>query len=857
MPATSEDSARLLIAIEATQRRFEKQMAAVARSGANAATKIENDFKRANDNAAKSTEDGGRRVEKSLGAQRAAVSNLSFQLNDISSTLLSGASPFTVMVQQGGQVAQIFQGSGGLIASAKVLGGAFGAMLSPVSLVSYAIIGLTGVAIQYFSAWLSKGTMTTEEMEKQAESIQKVADRLGDAAPALKSYADEMKRLADERERLAAYDNTKSSVGDQLKSQFDGLTQAQTNAISLVPDANREYGILASKMASGNQEAADFAKVIDALNAALVTNKSKELQDAVDALTMVKDASAEAKNRIQDLSNEQNRLNLNASQAKLLVAALVGELTGIGLQGGKSIENAALSINQKLIPAISAAAGNVMTLMKNFERLQEQVNQTPLGTVPPVLAGGGQFLNEEEARNFDFREAQLREAAGSASFRMIKGYEGFQEKGKWDRNAYRAGYGSDTVTRANGMIEKVTAETSVTIEEATRDLSRRLLEFQDGVQKAIGIETWKSLSEDQQAVLTSIAYNYGTLPERITKAIKTGGGPETVAKAIADLGVDNNGINAGRRKREAQSYLSGTGISTTDAGLSSKRTPTDIFQGNIDQVQKRIDVMTAEYEAQAKLNPLMEDYSKSVEKAKIEQELLSAAQAAGVEISPALRDKIGTLAAAYAQASAASADLKTSQQNVVATAQDVASTGRDMVGGFISDLRNGTSATEALGNALQKLGDRLLDVALDNIFSTKSGGLFGSGGILGSLFSSVPKFADGGWTGAGGKNRAAGVVHKGEVVWSKDDISRAGGVAVVEALRRGVSGYALGGPVAMKTPTVPSGIGRQARSVTQTVRGGDFIHYGDIRDTATLKEVERLMSENNKKLAYAQQNSWR
>ena len=151
----------------------------------------------------------------------------------------------------------------------------------------------------------------------------------------------------------------------------------------------------------------------------------------------------------------------------------------------------------------------------------------------------------------------------------------------------------------------------------------------------------------------------------------------------------------------------------------------------------------------------------------------------------------------------------------------------------------------------------MLNMALDNIFSTKSGGLFGSGGILGSLFSSLPKFADGGWTGAGGKNHAAGVVHKGEVVWSKDDISRAGGVAVVEAMRRGVSGYAIGGPVAMKTPTVPKGLGRQTGSITQTVRGGDFIHYGDIRDTATLKEVERLMSDNNKKLAYAQQNSWR
>lgn len=55
-------------------------------------------------------------------------------------------------------------------------------------------------------------------------------------------------------------------------------------------------------------------------------------------------------------------------------------------------------------------------------------------------------------------------------------------------------------------------------------------------------------------------------------------------------------------------------------------------------------------------------------------------------------------------------------------------------------------------------------------------------------------FADGGYTGSGGKYQPAGVVHAGEVVWSQEDIHRAGGVAVVEALRRGRSrGYADGG----------------------------------------------------------------
>lgn len=46
-------------------------------------------------------------------------------------------------------------------------------------------------------------------------------------------------------------------------------------------------------------------------------------------------------------------------------------------------------------------------------------------------------------------------------------------------------------------------------------------------------------------------------------------------------------------------------------------------------------------------------------------------------------------------------------------------------------------------------------------------------------------FSEGGYTGPGGKYDPAGIVHKGEVVWSQADIARAGGVATVESLRKG------------------------------------------------------------------------
>ena len=49
-------------------------------------------------------------------------------------------------------------------------------------------------------------------------------------------------------------------------------------------------------------------------------------------------------------------------------------------------------------------------------------------------------------------------------------------------------------------------------------------------------------------------------------------------------------------------------------------------------------------------------------------------------------------------------------------------------------------------------------------------------------------FSVGGYTGAGGVNEAAGVVHKGEVVFNQRDVAKFGGWQAVEALRRGGAG---------------------------------------------------------------------
>ena len=127
-------------------------------------------------------------------------------------------------------------------------------------------------------------------------------------------------------------------------------------------------------------------------------------------------------------------------------------------------------------------------------------------------------------------------------------------------------------------------------------------------------------------------------------------------------------------------------------------------------------------------------------------------------------------------------------------------------------------------NIWEEAGRRFKDAAWDgfeDLLSQLLGSINegnGGKGLWGGVFSWLggKGFSSGGYTGAGGVNQPAGVVHAGEIVWSQRDIARAGGVSVVEAMRKGVTGYSAGGIVqAPKLPSVNSTVS-QLRS-QQTV----------------------------------------
>ena len=139
---------------------------------------------------------------------------------------------------------------------------------------------------------------------------------------------------------------------------------------------------------------------------------------------------------------------------------------------------------------------------------------------------------------------------------------------------------------------------------------------------------------------------------------------------------------------------------------------------------------------------------------------------------------------------------------------------------------------------LQDLSKMMIKMAIVQAMKAAVGG-YAEGGVVGG------GFASGGYTGAGGKYEPAGIVHKGEVVFSQRDVRNHGGVAAVERLR--LRGYADGGVVGVPSPALFGAKPAGGLTVNLTVNvengGGDTEQQVQQGVEAGLREAMRQIAK--------------
>ncbi|NGO51608.1 phage tail length tape measure family protein [Allomesorhizobium camelthorni] len=699
------DTEDLVLSISADVRQMQRALSRLTGDTAKTTAVIQQQFDSMGDVGGKAFDkiaDNGNRAF-SKGSQSAAkfgqamkvsslqTGNLAAQINDIGVQLAGGQSPFLIALQQGTQINQVL-GQGGARGAVAALGGAFASLINPVSLATIAIIGLGGAAVQYVTSFLGDSKDMAKALKEEAELIDKVAQKWGDALPALKKYNDERKRLQEETEITTAVEAVAQGEYEKIRE--------------IIKDVRGEIGRLVVDLQQAGTEDTDILKLQKVFNT---------------------------------LFEEVEAGNAKFERLRQVQAALNDLFKNTGIPAAKDMADSIGQIADELERAIDAA-----NQLRAENAIRDFFQRTPLGTLGglgPITSGGGQFLNPGQLQDFRASntpsqfERDLERASGAIdSFvdRVIKAESGGDPNAK-NRDSSATGVGQFLKSTWLELFRRHFPERAQTM---GRDAILELRKDADVSRSLI-----RAYAKENAAVLQRAGVSVNEAALQLSHFLGAGDAAKVLRAApgtpLAGL-ISQASINAnptilggGRTVDDAISYAERrASASTSTRTAREKRTPADIFAGSTQQIQARIDLINAEIEAQGRLNPLIEDYGFEVEKARIKQHLLNDAKKAGVEVTPALAAQIDQLAGNYARASASADQLRASQERAAQAAVEFSEFSKDLLGGFIQDLREGKDASEAFANALQKVGDKLLDVGLNALFGGGGGGLFGGGGGL-------------------------------------------------------------------------------------------------------------------------------
>ena len=277
--------------------------------------------------------------------------------------------------------------------------------------------------------------------------------------------------------------------------------------------------------------------------------------------------------------------------------------------------------------------------------------------------------------------------------------------------------------------------------------------------------------------------------------------------SITDHPAGGSGGSGGGRRR------SGGG----GGGGRSTAPRQDDFAREIAQIKERTAALQIET-AQLVLAATGErDLATAMDFARTKAELLVAAQQAGKTITPELESQIDGLAEAYSRAGRSAEDAAARMREVEERGQRGAEALTDT---FMSVVDGSKSAKEALADLLREMARALIQQQLMQLFGGQSnsmGGATGGGGFgaaIGSMIGSWLSggFAEGGFTGPGGKYEPAGVVHRGEYVMPSAVVKRVGADNLQRLHQSALRGYADGGLVGATRKAAKVASGRSGES---------------------------------------------
>lgn len=349
----------------------------------------------------------------------------------------------------------------------------------------------------------------------------------------------------------------------------------------------------------------------------------------------------------------------------------------------------------------------------------------------------------------------------------------------------------DTLNRISGTTDAAGNVINLDKEKAQDDvasLEREVQLLQDRIRlnTELGFDNSEAISRlnEVQAKLAEVRAAAASLPEFV-EGYRVG---ESGIEAVPEAGATSLGgprTRGGKRKTKAVETVSIADFapppSKSKGGGGGRRkgrgggSGENEFQREIEQIKERTAAVQAEAAAMSQVNPLVDDYGYALEFARSKQDLLTAAQKAGIAVTPELEAQITELATGYANASASADRLAQSQDQARQAAEFLGDAAFDAFSDLIPQIETGNAALDKFLNTLIEAVAQAALLGKGPLAGLGGGG--GGGGLFGGLFS-LFGFAKGG-IAANGRPRALPRFAKGGISRSAAIFGEAGPEAAV------------------------------------------------------------------------------
>ncbi len=676
-----------------------------------------------------------------MGLTANQARNLSFQINDVFTSLSSGAPAMQVLAQQGGQIYQALgEGPGGVTGALKGVGKGLVGVAASAGPAIAAIGGVTGAVALAGVAW-ARWESAQERVAKALDGIGRGAgvsvqgiNRIAEAAAKASGMSNASAR------DVAAGLASSGRIGPEQIASITGSSKAYARVTGQsIEDATAELA----------KAYADPSKGLDILNGRLGVFDDR-IQDSIRSMqaqgNLAGAQTAMWKKMQDELATATDRTwSLTKAWQGLKDAASNG-MDALG-QAVQSVVNPTLEQQiAKLEAEVAKPKGwSLFDDSPSLPNLQAQQQLDALKKQLEEQKAADKAKSDEIQRAARSTEAGALAASLSPEASQLKSLQDQAEKlqkaideGLPTRNVDQL---QDALGRAKSAAASMLDVNGKLITQTDLMRERQALEIKSINARTAADKAAIAVRQQQLAL-----FGQHQLTDAEQEAIRQTVYAQTRREATDQLRSANDNLALSglpsyqrsrleieQRTRDARE--SATGDPASLALVEQKRLA-EIAALNRTAITQPVEEANRSLEAQARLLEVQaQTFGKStreISAATKYQELLNTAVQNGITVSPKLAQSYQAIADATGRLAEATEKLQEAQQKVIDVMDNLRGASNDVFGGFASDIAKGNSAKQALSNLGGRLGDRLIGMGSGSITE----GLFGrtgkpGGGLFG------------------------------------------------------------------------------------------------------------------------------